>query len=91
MALWEREGERQIVKQSFGQIATKGHHAPQKIEVPVPLPGEKRYQDTPCREIRQQTQQDTRHRAEDGGNQATVMILAQLPQPQQWALCLLHK
>jgi len=40
---------------------------------------------------RQQTQQDTRHRAEDGGNQATVMILAQLPQPQQWALCLLHK
>ena len=85
------EGKRQIVKQGFGQIATKGHHAPQKIEVPVPLPGEKRYQDTPCREIRQQTQQDTRHRAEDGGNQATVMILAQLPQPQQWALCLLHK
>ena len=85
------EGERQIVKQSFGQIATKGHHAPQKIEVPVPLPGEKRYQDTPCREIRQQTQQDTRHRAEDGGNQAAVMIPAQLPQPQQWALCLPHK
>ena len=62
-----------------------------KMEVPVPLPGEKRYQDTPCREIRQQTQQDTRHRAEDGGNQAAVMIPAQLPQPQQRALRSLHK
>ena len=85
------EGKCQIVKQGFGQIAPQGHHTPQKIEVPVPLPGQKRYQDVPRREIRQQPQQDTRHRAEDGGDQAAVMFPAQLPQPQQRALRFLHK